>query len=553
MASERPLNFNAQNLRPLQRILADPMEPIEAPIAASTSNPNDAIGQYSDIRAKFLTYSANSQNGSKMMTPIAGQGVYQVIQNALSQRVSGFDKFFSVLVQGIIDDPDYALRKDPLIYGRMARDPQIYYTMMVRKAASAGLPWIIKPPTAYEKDAKAINIASEAERRIRRLPRFTELLDNILEALLPGLSVNELIWTFDEQAGYIIKDHCPVNKDRIKFDKDGNPRLLCPANVNQGIALPPYKFITHTFNVSDGSWKEPTDAGYIYYGKGLADTPLYHYFYFKTLALKFYLQSLERGGSPAKILYTGAQHASLANKLHEIMLALKNDSVVTIPGKKGEVSVDVVRQVNNPALFLQLIEYIDRAITRCILGQELMTEMPSGARGSYAAAQVHQSVFAWVVETDKNLLKQTLNDTLMAFDAQLNTPDVPKEMRPIFDFKQGALEDPTIFLNTVQTAVNLGLQVSEAQVRETIGLREPQEGEGVINMQSISELQQASQPQMDPNIDPNTGQPIQQNDPAKGSKPKPTDKPKSKPNDKAKPSQKQVVAKPTMKDKSKKR
>jgi len=375
------------------------------------------LEKYSEIREQFHQFGSPQLpvNYDKMNN----QMVYHKQSGTpfLSQRFGKFETLFLTLTQGIVEDPDYAVRKDVRIYDRMSRDPQIFYCLEVRKAATTSLPWTIKPPKGQEKNQTAVDLAERVEKRLRKIPRFTVLIGNILDALLPGLSVNELVWKVNNDGEYVIKDHFPMNKDRFKFDRHGNLRLLTPQASNTGIALPNYKFITHTYRITDGSWKDPETAGYVYYGKGLADTPLYHYFYFKISALKFYLQSLERYGNPAKIFYTGPQNRALAAKMSEIMLALKNDSVAAIPGSKGThgegVSVDIVKTPLSAAMFKNFLEYVDRLITRAILGQDLMTENVASV-GSRAASAVHKTVFNWIAEADKNLLGDTLDRTLVA-------------------------------------------------------------------------------------------------------------------------------------------
>jgi len=322
-----------------------------------------------------------------------------------------------------------------------------------------------------EQDKMALSIAKLAEARLHRIPRFSELLDNIQDALLPGISVNELVWEVGEQGEYVVKNHFPVNKDRVKFDKQGRMYLLSPQAPTTGVLCPPYKFIKHLFNVTDGSWRRPETAGYTYYGRGLADTPLYHYFYFKMMAMKFMMKELERYGIPFKIFYTGPQNEQLAEKMSTIMAALHNDSVVGIPGKYGDVKVDVVKTTRSGNMFILFVNYVDSLITKTILGQELMTEMPGV--GSYAAAAVHKSVFGIINEQDRMLVRDTLNRTLIVYDMQLNAPNIKREYYPVFDFKKSPIEDTSEFLTTVKLVTDLGIPVSQRQVREYTGLREP--------------------------------------------------------------------------------
>jgi phage gp29-like protein len=464
------------------------------PITSSAMPQNTIMEAYTQIREGFLRYASATANTLSSGVPTADKNGFITrggpFDTALTSRVGGFDKLFDTLVNGIVDDPDYAMKKDWRIYERIGRDPQIFYCLMVRKAATAGLPWTVMPPTGYERDPYALKFAQAAEMRIRKIPRLSSLLGNLLEALLAGLAVCELVWEVDESGYYVVRRHYPMNKDRFKFTNTGALRLLQPNSPNDGKPVPDYKFIVHTYSVADGSWKEPGNSGYVYFGRGLADTPLYHYFYFKTLALKYYLQSLERYGNPTKLIWSGGQNPELATKLTEVMLALKNDSVINIPGKKGEVDVEIVKSPVSAQLFSYFIEYVDRLITRAILGQDLMTENISST-GSRAASQVHKSVFGWIAEEDKNALQQTLNETIMTFDAELNTPNLKKEMRPVLTFKQGAVEDAAMYLQSVQLAQNLGLDISLSQLRERTGLREPVDANDVLP--NIAQQQQQEQ------------------------------------------------------------
>lgn len=450
-------------------------------VEAATPAKDSLLDNYSEIRDHYNLATMQRNVGQPLLAD--NHGFYQQgAGNYLTQQLAGFDKLFYTLVQGIVEDPDFALRKDSRIYERMTRDPQIFYCLAVRKAATAGLNWDIMPPEEYSQDATAKKLAEAVKKRIGRMVQFNEFLDDLLDAVLPGMSVVELVWRL-EKGEYTIQRHYPKNKDRFVFDKEGNARLLSPQAPVTGIALPPYKFIVHRFNIKDGSWRAPDQAGYVYYGCGLGDTPLYHYFYFKVQVLRLLMKALDRYSIPQKIFYSGTgQNAALARKMSEILTALTNDSSIVIPGKKGEMTVDQPRVQYNAQVFMGFIEYIDKLITRAILGQELMTEMPQ--QGSYAAAQVHASVFERIVESDRLLLQDTLTTTLVSYDVSLNAPKIPKQLWPRFVFKYAPRVDVRQFMDSVKSALTLGISVSEAQFREVTGLRTPVEGETLLQAQA---------------------------------------------------------------------
>jgi len=452
----------------------------DGPVGQPIQAPGGPWSNYDSIRAEFATRSHPMQPGSGQPLTNANGFTWTNAGPGLTERFSGFDKLFWTLVNGIVYDPDYALQKDPKVYGRMMRDPQIYYCLEVRKSATASLPWSIHPPEKYNDDPYAQDLAQRTEARIRGINNVYLLFDHMLDCFLPGLSVNELIWKLNESGEWVVNMHEPKNKDRFTFDSSGNARLKSPRSPITGEPLPPFKFLVHTFNTADGAWADPGKAGYVFYGRGLADTPLYHYFYFKMISLKYLLKSLEVYGMPQKFLYTGAQQGLIARQLSSIMGAVQNDSVVSLPGKKGEVDVEVVRAAGSASPFIEWIEYIDRLMMRAILGQELMTEMPD--TGSYAAAQVHQGVFARLVEKDKNQLQDRINSTLLRYDWALNMPHVPECMRPVFTFKSSPLIDTHGFLATATQVAGMGLSISGTQVRELTGLRAPREGEEVVGV-----------------------------------------------------------------------
>lgn len=449
---------------------------------------NPVLDRYGEITNRYHSQ-ALQYAGARTPSPISDRHGFFVAQHAgsLMSQHSGVDKLFHTLVSGVVEDPDFAVKKDSRIYKRMQRDPQIYYCAKVRKTAVSSLEWNIIPPKDYSTNPTAIEAAEAAYKRIEQVPRFHELIDNIMDALLPGLSVNELVWKVDDAHGmYVIGDHFPVNKDRVKFDKKGNLRLLQPKDPTRGLIVPKHKYLTHRFDVSDGSWQWPQDIGYRYYGRGLADTPLYHYFYFKVTALRYLLKALERCGLPFKVFYAGRGDAKMADRLDQIMTNLQNDSVVGIPAKADEAKVDVIKTPTGASNFMAFIEYIDKLITRSILLQELMTEMP--AVGSYAAARVHQSVFARVSAQDRRAVEETLNSTLMKWDSSLNTPQLPEEFRPRFKFREPVTPDTIGFLRTVESAINMGLEISEDQVREATGLRKPGVNERPLGPQRLMEI-----------------------------------------------------------------
>jgi phage gp29-like protein len=206
------------------------------------------------------------------------------------------------------------------------------------------------------------------------------------------------------------------------------------------------------------------------------------------------MRALERHGLPFKIYYTGNDaDAVLSKKLDTILAALQNDSVVGIPGKKGDTDVDVIRTPSAINHFIEFIKYVDTLITRTILGQELMTEMPGGVNNG-AAASVQRTVFGEISSIDRQQLAETITSTILEYDRVLNYPNLDVRYKPKFQFRSPLAADATQFLTTVQAAINLGLDVSEEQIREATALRQPANHETVVNLETINERKINLQP-----------------------------------------------------------
>jgi phage gp29-like protein len=418
------------------------------------------------------------------------------ILQSLMTRQAGLDKLFAFMADHIVPDPDIVLRRDPKLYERISRDPQVHSVFNVRKLATATLDWELVP--ADEHEPVAVALADECEQRLRQFPKFYEFLDNILEGVLRGLSLQELVWHFDHETGaFLVRGSFPVNKDRVVITDMGDLRLKTPQNSYHGVPLKPYKYVPYVYDIEDASYADPMTTTRLYHGRGIADR-LYYILYFKNNVLRFLLRALERNVSPQKILYVPPNDTTLQNKLMSILKALENDSTVVIPLDKSQQGTQGI--VDNAAgrsgvvasqVFQRFIEeYCDRMITKVIVGQTLTTDVPSV--GSYSLGRVHEATFNKIVRRDSTSVADTLSSTLVAFDMQINRPGVPKSLWPKFKFHFSDIVDIQMFLGAAQQLIQMGLSVSERQIREITGIKapDPSEPQDEINLMRPAMIQQ---------------------------------------------------------------
>ncbi|MGH7917828.1 MAG: phage portal protein family protein, partial [Candidatus Binataceae bacterium] len=113
-----------------------------------------------------------------------------------------------------------------------------------------------------------------------------------------------------------------------------------------------------------------------------------------------------------------------------------------------------------------------------MLGQTLSTQLPRGA-GSRAAAEVHDAVRRDIATDDARRLCGTLNRDLIRPLIDLNRGVRARYPKITIGFPDE--EDLNVLSTALQPLIDRGLRVSEKEIRDKFGLREPQPGEEVLH------------------------------------------------------------------------
>ncbi|EPP8195773.1 DUF935 family protein [Campylobacter lari] len=124
----------------------------------------------------------------------------------------------------------------------------------------------------------------------------------------------------------------------------------------------------------------------------------------KNASLKFWMEFLERFGSPWAVAKTDSDPDALANEIHQM---LNGDSAVI--DKEEELNLI---QPNTKANYEEIINYLDNQIRSVILGANLTSQVSSG---SLAAAQSHNQIRNEIAEQDGQIVLFILNRALKFF------------------------------------------------------------------------------------------------------------------------------------------
>lgn len=383
---------------------------------------------------------------------------------------------------------------DPFQYLELAEEMEekdLHYLAVigVRKNAVAQLELRVEAASAAADDRRAADLIREA--LSSGAIDMSASVGDLLDALGKGFSVAEIIWD-TEGASWMPVELKWRDPRWFLFDWIRGDELLVrgaekhqarEASHFKGMGgfdyemmqpmterLAPYKFVVHVSKAKAGL---PIRGG-------LARAAAWAYL-FKNYIIKDWVTYAEVYGHPLRIgkYQTGATRAEKQNLL-SIVSNLGSDAAAVIP----ESMAIEFAQTSQPAsadIYIKMCEYLDAQVSKAVLGQTLTTEI-SGASGSRAAAEVHDSVRREIVSADVRRLEGTLARQLVRPIIDLNMG--PQRVYPKLRF---IVEDTLDRREVVETAGMLadrGASISIAALLERLGLPPAQDGELTLGRRS---------------------------------------------------------------------
>ncbi len=214
-----------------------------------------------------------------------------------------------------------------------------------------------------------------------------DTLDCILDTPYYGFNTFEINWENKNNILYPTLE----DRDYKDFILDGKKLCYFPNGMIQEI--PPYKSVYVTYRAKA---KRP-------YGKPILNT-LYWLIEFKNASLEFWVELLEKFGTPWVIGKTEGNKDDFAD---EIFNMLGGDGAVL----DTEDSLEIVT-AKDKGNYKELIEYIDDQIRQLILGGNLTSNVKGG---SQAAATVHNDIREDLAKADENIVNKIIKEVLKNF------------------------------------------------------------------------------------------------------------------------------------------
>jgi len=387
---------------------------------------------------------------------------------------------------------------DPFLYLELAEEMEekdLHYLAVLgtRKETVAGLQLAVRPSSGAAADVRNADMVREL--LLGGTLNLASVLFDILDALGKGFSATEIIWdtsgrewtparmlwrdprwfTFDWISGeqLLVRTLGGEGLNRPDAEARGESHLEQRAAVlHNGRStdswrgrqpmtsqLEPFKFVVHLSKAKSGL---PIRAG-------LARAAGWSYL-FKNYILKDWVTFAEVYGQPLRLGKYGA--GATENDKQALLSAVANigtDAAAIVPDSMLIEFVEA-RQTGTAELYERFCEYLDRQVSKAVLGQTLTTDVPRNT-GSRAAAQVHEAVRRDILAADARRLGETLTRDLVKPIVDLNCG--PQTHYPRLDLLLLNDQDDRAFADIIAEMTDRGLRISQKTVLDRLNLPAP--------------------------------------------------------------------------------
>lgn len=332
--------------------------------------------------------------------------------------------------------------------------------LQVRRLAFESIDVSVSAPDGY--DPKILAAVHE----LVESPLFGDMATSLQDAISKGYSVVEPLWDYRDK--YLRPIVYKWRDPRFfQFDPKTLEELrLADLGNLEGIPIPAGKFISHVPNIATG----------VPLRRGLA-RPVAWAFMVQSFTLQDWSAFAEIYGVPLRVGKYGPQ-ATDADK-RTLLWALRqiaSDGAAAIPASMTLDTIQVSGQ-HGEAVFGALIDYMDRNVSKVVLGQTMTSDV-SKQGGALATAKIHNEVRLDIVRADGRQTAATINRDLIPWFVAFNFG--PQAAYPRVHFPVADPEDVKALADAVSVLVPLGLRVGQGEIRNKLGLSEPEDGEEVL-------------------------------------------------------------------------
>jgi len=387
-----------------------------------------------------------------------------------------------------------AYRLDPNYSAMMRADADIEGVLRSLLVTLAGLEWAVVPTD--DENPRLVKLAERVSAIIDAIPRRSDLFRALHEAVWYGCSAANLVYDRDPILGVRIKEWFPFASDSLAFDQYGNLAMrVGSAYINEpSVTDLGFDSLVHLFDENERraivlhrvfttapSFIDPNTSEAVYRGVGARDVCWYIWL-LKQEVLQNAAAYIERYALGIRVGYYPAGNDAAKSEMLTILQNLVNDNSVVLPRiGPNESMYDIdIKDANagRAQIFMELVNWLSSKLKEAILGQSLSSEAGGTGMGS-GVADLHADTLSRVIRYHADALAESVNSDLVRVIATMLGASEEEARGIRFEF---APERPNAKerMEAIQAFVQLGGRVSEREVRDLLGLSEPEDGEAIL-------------------------------------------------------------------------
>jgi len=397
----------------------------------------------------------------KLTVPLAEGGMTGIRQTWAGSAASGLTPVKLASILRACDQGE--LREFLILAEEMEeRDPHYFSVLGTRKRAISG----IMPQVEAASDSKRdVEIAEAVREEIAEHPGFADLVEDLLDALGKGFAVVEIDWA--RSASRWTPERFDHRDPRFfVFDRETRRdlRLLDEAGPVEGVALEPFKFITHRARMKSG----------LTYRGGLARVVSFGWMC-KASTVKDWMSFIETDGLPLRIGRSGPEATKDdVAKLYQAVANIGTDAAAVLP-RSMEIAFEKGLAVTGPErVFETFGRYIDEQISKAVLGQTMTADSGS----SQAQATVHNEVRHDIAASDARAVAGAINRDLVRAYVDLNFG--VQEVYPRLTLPVAEPEDIKTKIEGAAKLMERGLRFKATELRGKLGFSDPEQGDEIV-------------------------------------------------------------------------
>lgn len=366
---------------------------------------------------------------------------------------------------------------EPLSYFELAeqieeRDLHYVGVLGTRKRAVSQLDITVEPASDSAEDQRRADMVSEW---LKRDELADEMFD-ILDAVGKGISFTEIIWDVSE--GQYLPARLEWCDPRFfRYDRDGRTPLLRGGEDGRGkdTPLPAFKFIRMQIKAKSG----------LQIRSGLARLAAWSWM-FKAYTQRDWAIFTQTYGQPIRV---GKYHAGASqddrDTLYRAVANIAGDCAAIIPEGMNIDFVEASNVTAGSALYEKRADWLDRQVSKAVLGQTNTTDAQAGGLGS-GQANAHNDVREDIEKADGKAASAVLNRDLVRPWCDLEFG--PGNAYPKVRITRPEQEDLKLLSESLKEMVPLGLRVSATEIRGKFGLSDPGERDEILTAPAPAQI-----------------------------------------------------------------